>query len=247
MSKSLLLLLFLAWSNMAVSAGYFPMYSTWDQPAGLGSPITLSYSYINLLDGGIKDMHTGMAIDNSLLKNIVEIALQDYANILPIHFVEQIDSGPLPETGEYNPLGHPDIRMGHVPHIDGANAYAYFPFEDSGLAGDIIFNADRFGFQWLPSLFYAIVQHELGHSLGMGHFVEESEVAHLASADSSYTGPIYPLTIDMITALQGAYGAGVGSVTPLSAVPLPAAFWLFSSAFSMLFGFRLFSFNKQVK
>lgn len=243
--RFVVIILFLIWSNIALSAGYFPMYSSWEQPDGPGSEITLSYSYINLLDGGIKDMITGQAIDNSLLKSIVETALWDYANILPIHFVEHVDTGPLPETGEYNPMGHPDIRIGHVPHVDGANAYAYFPFEDSGLAGDIVVNADRFGVQWLPSIFYAIIQHELGHSLGMGHFVEYGDEANLASENSTYTGPIYPLTIDMITALQGVYGAGKGSVTSLSAVPLPAAVWLFSSALSMLFGFRISSFRKK--
>lgn len=233
--KLFCLILFSIWSNYA-SAGYFPMYSKWEQPGGLGSPITLTYSYINLLDGGILDGTTGDSIPAPMLKSIFETALWDYANVLPIHFIEVIDSGPQPETGQYEPTGLPDIRIGYVPHVDNANAYAYFPNEASGLAGDIVFNAERFGFDWSTVLFYAVAQHELGHSLGMGHFLDEDPpTTDLLFGESNYQGPKFPLTVDMLSALQGAYGSGVGSVT--AAVPLPAAFWLFSTALGLL-GFR---------
>ena len=64
----------------------------------------------------------------------------------------------------------------------------------------------------------------------MGHYVDEDAPTEGDLADSAYTGPWFPLDDGMIAALQGVYGAGTGSVTPLSAVPEPAT-WV-----SMLLG-----------
>ena len=144
------------------SAGHFPMYAAWAQPDGPGSAITLTYSFGNLFDGSLLDGATGAPLPVSLLRSAFELALWDYAAVLPIHFVEVTDGGPLPETGEYDPTGLADIRVGQVAHIADANAYAYFPFSpDSGLAGDIVFNAGRFGNDWTPLWFYAVAQHDL--------------------------------------------------------------------------------------
>ncbi len=213
----------------ALASGYYPIVTTWAQPGGLGSPITLSYSFSNLLDGGIAT-GSGVPLPAEALRGAVEAALADYAAFLPIHFVEVADhSGPLPGTGQYDPTGLADIRIGHVPHVSGANAYAYFPptTPGNGLGGDVVFNAGRFGAGWTLSLFYAIAQHELGHSLGMAHFVE-------AVAMAGYEGPRYPLDDLAIAALQGAYGAGVGSVTPLSAVPEPGPLALMLAGLAVL-------------
>jgi len=234
--KLILLTLMLALTSLTVKANeiYYPIYSQWDQPDGLGSDITLTYSYNNLLNNSMLDFYTGESIPASKLRGAVEAAMWDYANILPIHFVEIADNGPLPETGEYDPTAMADIRIGQVSHIEGANAYAYFPFEDSGLAGDIVFNTQRFGNDWTLSIFYGVTQHELGHSLGMGHAldVEPSNQTQGNSAISTeYTGPFFPLGDEMITALQNTYGVGVGSVTP---VPLPSAFLLFLTAIGVL-------------
>jgi hypothetical protein len=203
-------------------AGYYPMYASWDQPDGIGSAITLTYSYSNLLAGGIVDS-SGQSLSAATLRSAFEQAFTDYAAILPIHFVEVADKGPLPETGEYDPNGLADIRIGVVPNISDANAYAYFPqnTETSGLAGDVIFNGQRFGYGWSPVLFYAVAQHELGHSLGMGHYIESESAGNPASANSDYSVPVFPLNSLTISALQNVYGAGAGSVTPLSATPVP--------------------------
>jgi hypothetical protein len=201
--------------------GYYPMYASWDQPDGIGSPITLTYSYSNLFDGGIVSA-AGQSLSTDIMRSAFEQAFSDYAAVLPIHFIEVADQGPLPETGQYDPTGLADIRIGVVPHVDDANAYAYFPqdTDTSGLAGDIVFNGQRFGLGWTQTVFYSVAQHELGHSLGMGHYIN-ADAPSGSFANSAYTGPIFPLDGMMISALQSVYGAGVGSVTPLSAVPEP--------------------------
>ncbi|MEM7564989.1 MAG: VPLPA-CTERM sorting domain-containing protein, partial [Pseudomonadota bacterium] len=156
-------------------------------------------------------------------------------------FIEVSDNGPLPETGEYDPTGLADIRIGQVAHIDDANAYAYFPLNTdiSGLSGDIVFNAERFGNGWNETLFYAVAQHELGHSLGMGHFVNDGAPQQNSAFEfyGNYNGPVFPLDPLAVQALQGAYGSGIGSVTPLTAVPLPAASLLIGSAIIALSAF----------
>lgn len=216
-------------------AGHYPMYASWPQPGGSGSAITLTYSYDNLLDGGIAD-RWGTPLPADDLRAAFEQAFSDYAAILPIHFVEAADAGPLPESGQYDPAGLPDIRIGHVPHIDDANAYAYFPMDTdiSGLAGDIVFNAQRFGFGWTTAFFYGVAQHELGHTLGMGHYVDSDAPVEGELAYSVYTGPVYPLNEGTIAALQGVYGAGTGSVTPLSAVPEPKAWAMLLAGLSLV-------------
>lgn len=230
------LLILSALAAGSAEAAYFPMYSSWPQPAGPGSAIELSYSYVNLLHGDILDARSGQPIAADLLRGAFEAALWDYAAILPITFREVADTGPAPESGEYDPTGLADIRIGQVAHIDGANAYAYFPHADSGLAGDIVFNAARFGNDWSLALFYGVAQHELGHSLGMGHALNENATGGDAP-QSVYDGPLFALQDDMISALQAVYGAGQGSVIPLApaAVALPAAVWLMPLGLS-LFG-----------
>ncbi|WNB76613.1 matrixin family metalloprotease [Methylomonas koyamae] len=218
-----------------VEAAYFPIYSSWPQPGGPGTPIELTYSYANLLNGDLRDGRTGLAIDPQLLTAAFEAALWDYAAILPITFREIADAGPLPETGEYDPTGLADIRIGQVERVAGANAYAYFPYPGSGLAGDIVFNATRFGSDWSLTLFYGVAQHELGHSLGMGHALEDAPSANAAQL-SAYAGPLFPLQDNMVSALQAVYGAGQGNVIPLSSasVPLPDALWLFTTGLGLL-------------
>jgi hypothetical protein len=114
----------------------------WPQPGGPGTPLTISYSYSNLLDGGLLGGLTELQ-----LRSAVEEALELWASYAPLHFVEQSDSGPSPGDIEYPVGSFPQIRIGHH-FIDGdvgANvlAHAYYPpgngFDD-GLSGDVHFD-----------------------------------------------------------------------------------------------------------
>jgi len=220
--------------------GYYPMYASWPQPNGIGSDITLTYSYSNLFDGAVVDA-AGQPFSVDLMRSAFEQAFTDYAAILPIHFVEVADIGPSPETGQYDPTGLADIRIGVVSYIEDANAYAYFPqnTETSGLAGDIVFNGERFGLGWSQIFFYAVAQHELGHSLGMGHYIDADAPAGSNSANAIYNGPVLPFNALTISTLQSVYGAGTGSVTPLSVVPEPDTWAL------LLAGLSLFAFGRE--
>jgi len=217
-------------------AGYYPMYASWEQPNGPGSDITLTYSFSNLFNGDVVDAQ-GQPFSVNIMRSAFEQAFSDYATVLPIHFIEVADTGPLPETGEYDPTGLADIRIGVVPAIDDANAYAYFPQDTttSGLAGDVVFNGERFGLGWTPIFFYAVAQHELGHSLGMGHYINDDAPTETTFANATYNGPILPLNSLTISALQAFYGTGTGSVTPLSAVPEPVSSALWLAGLSLLF------------
>ena len=144
----------------------------WDQPGGLGSTVTITYSYSNLLDGLLPG---GLSILD--IRQGIEEALDLWASFAPLKFIEVTDSGPLPNNADtpYAPSDHPDIRFGHH-FIDGdvgrnVLAHAYFP-ASSGLAGDVHFdngNTWSIGQQAGAFDLIEVAVHEIGHSLGLGH------------------------------------------------------------------------------
>lgn len=144
----------------------------WDQPGGLGSTVTLTYSYSNLLDGLLPGDLTVFEI-----RQAIEEALNLWASFAPLKFVEVTDSGPMPDNLDtpYPASDHPDIRFGHhfIDGDEGSNvlAHAYFP-ADSGLAGDVHFdNGNTWSIGQVPGAFdlIEVAVHEIGHSLGLGH------------------------------------------------------------------------------
>lgn len=209
----------IAQSNFAVSGGQ------WPQPGGKNSPITLTYSYENLLDGGIKQRN-GQPLPVSIIRQSVETALRLWASVVPISFRE------VPDDGKYygQSTQHGDIRLKHVyingPDIEGqqptTKAQAYFPF-GGDLAGDVEYdNGDPWevvGQLPVPDILGATT-HEVGHSLGLHH----SDIAGanmywiFRRTQGLHDGWLHP---DDIAGMQSIYGKGRGTVTPLYTIPEP--------------------------
>lgn len=195
----------------------------WPQ-ASPGDPVYLTYSYQNLLDGGLLDPE-GNSVPATQIRTAVEEAFSVWAAVAPLHFTEVPDDGlPYGQSSVYG-----TIRMRHR-YINGPDpptgnpttkARAYFP--GGGLnAGDVEFDI---GDPWAligttrePDILGAAI-HEIGHTLGLTH----SNIAgvNMFWIFKRHTGPgSGTLLPDDIAAIQSVYGAGVGSVTPLS-LPIP--------------------------
>jgi len=193
----------------------------WFQPDGPGTPLTVTYSFSNLLDGQLPgDLTTGQ------LRTAVQEVLELWAGVAPLHFVEVSDSGPAVSSQNYSPAGYPDIRIGHQ-FLDGSVgenilAQAFFPGE-AGLGGDVHFddaNIWRIGSSGFGSDFLEVVVHELGHSLGIAHLPAVGEGGQDAVMNqvsslhfSGGLGTAFLLPAD-VAAVREIYGTGVGSVTP---------------------------------
>jgi hypothetical protein len=200
----------------------------WPQPGGPGSPITLTYSFQNMFDGGLL-MPNGQPLPNDLIRRSIEEALRLWASVVPVHYVEVPDNGlgygfPGAQYGQ--------IRFRHVfingpdpppPRDPIAKAQAYFPISGANYAGDVEFDhGDRWqevGTRPVPDILGATI-HEIGHTLGLGH--TSNSQANMYWIFTRYsglgTGKLHP---DDIAGIQSVYGAGVGSVTSL--VPEPTA------------------------
>jgi hypothetical protein len=201
----------------------------WAQPGGLGSPVTLTYSYQNMFDGGLK-MPGGQPLSNQLIRRSIEEALGVWAAAAPLHFVEVPDEGGI-TYGSYPDGQFGQIRFRHVyingPDIPGqspvAKAQAYFPNSGGNQAGDVEFdNGDPWqeaGTLSVPDILGAAI-HEIGHTLGLHH--TNDSIANMYWIFHRFAGPgTGQLFADDIAGIQSIYGAGVGSVTPLP-VPEPA-------------------------
>lgn len=227
------------------SGQYSLVGGKWPQPDGLGTPVTITYSYNNFLDGGLKDSD-GVSLPVSLLRGSVEEALGLWASVAPLHFVEVEDEGGPAVLGQQYPDGQfGQIRFNHISYNgpdppDGsptAKALAYYPSSSGNLAGDVFFDEDdpwqEFGTLHEPDPLGASA-HELGHTLGLGHSANSN--ANMYWIFTRYEGlGTGALHADDIAGIQAIYGAGVGSVTPLA--PEPAS-WVLAllAATTILFG-----------
>ncbi len=194
----------------------------WPQPGGKGTALTVTYSYANLLDGGMK------GVTAAQLKAGVVESLKLWAAVTPLVFKEVPDSGPLPSDTSYIPGSAPNLRFGHHA-IDGASsvlAHAFFPFDATGdgLSGDLHFDE---GETWVvrPSGakidFIEVCVHELGHALGLGHSATQQAIMFPFYA-GRFSGPgsafIFP---DDRDGIQAIYGAKPTTIPPTPPVPTP--------------------------
>lgn len=193
-----------------------------------GQPVVITYSYSNLLDG------TLLLMSPSLIRSATEEALNLWAAFAPLHFVEQVDSGPPPSDVPYADDGTPQIRIGH--HPTDVPAHAFFPNPGDGLGGDVHLDS---GGAWSidggPWNYLEVITHELGHSIGLMHEFDQLAIMNPFYPQQRFTGLgttfLYPADIEQLHSL---YGAGVGSVTPLSHTPEPGTLILAASGMALL-------------
>ena len=172
----------------------------WSQPGGLGSPVNITYSFSNLLDGGLNGISAEQA------EAAIEEALAEWSQYAPLEFTEVTDSSSV------------QIRIGHD-YIDGQSntlAFAYFP-GNADISGDITFDS---GDSWNTSLFLETAVHEIGHSLGLGHQSGGTNAIMNPTIQNRYNGPGSAfLYQDDIDGIRSIYGSGRGSVNPLGGNP----------------------------
>jgi hypothetical protein len=216
------------------SASFVLQGGKWSQPGGLGTSITLTYSFQNMFDGGLK-MPNGQPLPNQLIRKSIEEAMGLWASVAPLNFVEVPDDGlPYGSSTQYG-----QIRFRHIylngpdpppPALPIAKAQAYFPSSGPTFAGDVEYDhADPWqevGTLPVPDILGATI-HELGHSLGLGHTdLPETNMYWIFTRTAGLgTGKLHA---DDIAGIRAIYGSGTGSVVSL--VPEPTIGVLFTGA-----------------
>jgi hypothetical protein len=189
----------------------------WPQPGGPGTPVVLTYSFSNLLDGAF-----GGLLSEADIRTSTTEAFGLWSTYAPLSFIERPDSGPNPSERDYSAAAHPHIRIGYHPIDDDAVlAHAFLPRDtESGLSGDIHFNEVTSN-SWsiaggFPTIdFLEVITHEIGHAVGVEHILYADAIMQpYYRARYGGHGTAYLLEPD-ISAVRSLYGWGVGSVRPM--------------------------------
>ena len=161
------------------NAQFVQQGGTFPQPGGLGTPVYITFSFNNLLDGTLKSSNQ-VPLPVSLIRGSVIEALRLWASVAPLNFREVPDQGGGPFLSDYPDGQFGEIRFSHVringPDIPGqppiAKAQAVFHSAGGNIASDVFFdNSDPWqevGTLSEPDIFGAAI-HEIGHTLGLGH------------------------------------------------------------------------------
>jgi len=209
----------------ARGAGAFALTGAkWPQ-AFLGAPVTITYSYANLLDGGLLDQNN-QPVSTAVIRGSIQEALSLWAAVAPLNFVEVPDIGPPVSEFQYAVTpGMADMRLGHhiIDGFGNVKAHGYYPSSTTqGLSGDVHFD-DYDRWAYVGSLTYpdllGCAEHEIGHALGLDHSSFTDAVMYPTFHRMNGLGTGF-LTADDIAGIRAIYGAGVGSVHPL---PEPGA------------------------
>ena len=183
-----------------------------------GSPIVITYSYVNMFNGGML-MPDNTPLPNSIIKGSIEEALHLWTTAAPINFVE------VPDSSASN------LRFRHI-YINGpdppppADPIAKAQATCIGYGGSCEVqydDSDRWqlvGTQSQPDVLGASI-HEIGHILGLNHtdLVGANMYWIFHRFSGLGTGQLFP---DDIAGIQAIYGPGVGSLTTLASVPEPS-------------------------
>ena len=197
----------------------------WAQPGGLGSQVTITYSYSNVLNGQLGGLGAGT------VKAAIQEALSRWAAVAPLRFVEVPDSGPAISSTNYVKGTTPMIRFGSLA-IDGPSGivgYGYYP-GGAGLSGNIAFdNAEHWTTNPATGIdLLEVAEHEIGHALGLAHEPPPSAGGHQAILNPYYGSVFHGLGTsflfaDDINGIRALYGSGVGSVTAYQQTPITPA------------------------
>lgn len=194
-----------------------------------GTPVTLTYSYVNMFNGGLK-MPDSNPLPNDVIRGSIEEALRLWSSYAPLHFVEAVDDG-IDHFGR--------IRFRHL-YINGPDpappadpiAKAQATCIGMGSFCEVQFdNGDPWqpvGTLPQPDILGAAI-HEVGHILGLHHtnIAGENMYWIFHRFQGLGTGQLFP---DDIAGIRAIYGVGVGSVTSLVPEPTSLLLMCFGSA-----------------
>jgi len=189
--------------------GFVVWAGKWPQPGGLGTPVNLTYGFVNYGPAGV--------LDEGDVRVIIEDALGLWAAVAPLHFTEAEDTG---LAFNHPDADVPDIRIRFEPD-DGPNGHlgTTYPPPQPGEPewwtgwGDMAFDSAE---NWVDGTggydLNEVAAHELGHALGLRHETSVTCLMNPNYKGAAWTGGLYT---DDINGIQSLYGSGSGGVNPL--------------------------------